>query len=235
MKTTELIIRFLEENYTECFTREEIANYLIKTYPRECKEKQEKTNKDDSELFEQLKREVSNASRKDVVNLIDKNQYFYSNDLFNESEINKVQSALNNKNFSEDEIIRITYKLREVRVRIGQNKFRKSLLEELGYCPFTKISEESLLIASHIKPWAKSTDMEKLDIRNGFIFTPTYDSLFDKGFISFKNDKSIILSEKINPDIFKILNIKKNDKINLLPIEGRKEYLEYHRDIVFKK
>ena len=29
---------------------------------------------------------------------------------------------------------------------------------------------------------------EQFDVNNGFIFTPTYDRLFDKGFISFNDD-----------------------------------------------
>lgn len=42
------------------------------------------------------------------------------------------------------------------------------------------VSDDRLLIASHIKPWAASDEKEKIDPKNGFMFTPTFDFLFDR-------------------------------------------------------
>jgi predicted restriction endonuclease len=42
-----------------------------------------------------------------------------------------------------------------------------------------------LLIASHIKPWAKCDGNEKVDVYNGFLLSPNFDRLFDQGFITF--------------------------------------------------
>ena len=52
------------------------------------------------------------------------------------------------------------------------------------------INEESLLIASHIKPWAVSDSKERIDPNNGFILSPLYDKLFDRGYITFSDDSA---------------------------------------------
>jgi hypothetical protein len=143
-------------------------------------------------------------------------------------------------NFQEEEymkndITQITEKTSEIKIRIGQSFFRKSLLTNLKKCPFTNIDNHKLLIASHIKPWAKSDNIERLDVKNGFIFTPTFDLLFDKGYISFKNDKSLIISEVLDINTIDRLDLSNNQVIDALPINGRIQYLEYHRDIVLKR
>ncbi|WP_338971023.1 HNH endonuclease [Fusobacterium nucleatum] len=122
-----------------------------------------------------------------------------------------------------------------IKARVGQGIYREKLLEECPFCPFTLVNDERLLIASHIKPWAKSDDKEKIDPKNGFMFTPTYDKLFDRGFITFADDKSLIVSPWISPMNQKRLAIytgKVIDKLNL--DEKRKEYLKYHRETIFK-
>jgi len=121
------------------------------------------------------------------------------------------------------------------KARIGQSFFRKSLLKSLNKCPFTNINNPRLLIASHIKPWSKSDNIERLDIKNGFIFTPTFDLLFDKGYISFKNDKSLVISEILDTNTIDRLSLRNNEMIDTLPINGRVQYLEYHRDVVLKR
>ncbi len=143
-------------------------------------------------------------------------------------------------NFQEDEyikndILQTTEKISEIKIRIGQSFFRRSLLNSLKKCPFSNIDNPELLIASHIKPWAKSDYIERLDIKNGFIFTPTFDLLFDKGYISFNNNKSLIISEVLDINTITRLNLQKNQIISRLPINGRIEYLEYHRDIILKR
>lgn len=121
------------------------------------------------------------------------------------------------------------------RARIGQGKYREELLEQCPFCPITRITDERLLIASHIKPWAASDDTEKLDPNNGFMLSPMFDKLFDKGFITFTDDKRIKLSAFISNATWKLINIKNNDYIQWLPInDKRKDYLRFHREAVFK-
>ena len=120
--------------------------------------------------------------------------------------------------------------------RIGQGVYRKKLLEECPFCPFTFIDNESLLNASHIKPWKKSNNREKVDPKNGFIFTPTYDRLFDRGFITFTDSKEVIISNWISERTRNQLKIENGMILKDLPLcKERLNYLKFHRDNEFKK
>ena len=121
------------------------------------------------------------------------------------------------------------------RARIGQGEYRKNLLALCPFCPITLVSDDRLLIASHIKPWVASNDIEKIDPLNGFMLTPTFDRLFDRGFLSFRNDKKTILSPFLSNMTYSKLGISDNKIISHLPIAGREEYMEYHRTEVLKK
>ncbi|MDB5135688.1 MAG: endonuclease family protein [Mucilaginibacter sp.] len=121
-----------------------------------------------------------------------------------------------------------------ISARIGQGKFREKLLEQMFSCPITDVSDERLLMASHIKPWVQSNDKEKIDPYNGLILTPTYDKMFDQGFISFEDDGTLLISPYISPLNIKKLNLSKIKKYNIQP-KGREKYLDYHRKNIFKK
>lgn len=97
------------------------------------------------------------------------------------------------------------------------------------------ITDERLLIASHIKPWAASNNKEKVDPYNGFMLTPMYDKLFDRGFITFTKDKHIILSDFISSQTWKKIGLKGNESYMMLPMdEKRINYLRFHQQSVFK-
>ena len=119
--------------------------------------------------------------------------------------------------------------------REGQEEYRKKLLEECPFCPITMINEESLLIASHIKPWAVSEVQERTDPNNGFILSPLYDKLFDRGFITFNEDKRVQISNWLSRQVKERIGISDNQLFQFLPMnEKRAYYLEYHRESVFK-
>lgn len=119
--------------------------------------------------------------------------------------------------------------------RDGQGKYREQLLEQCRYCPFTMIADERLLIASHIKPWAASSLQEKVDPFNGYILSPLYDKLFDRGFITFTENRHVILSEFISPYTWKQIGLKKDTFLKpLLMDDKRVEYLKFHHESVFK-
>lgn len=121
------------------------------------------------------------------------------------------------------------------RARDGQGKYREQLLAQCPYCPFTMISDERLLIASHIKPWAACSMDEKIDPYNGYTLSPLYDKLFDRGFITFKENRHVILSEFISPLTWKKIGLKQDTFIQTLPMdEQRIKYLEFHHQSVFK-
>ena len=150
-------------------------------------------------------------------------------------------SLVQNEDFILDEIEsgkEISSRIRKQLIdsRIGQGVYRKKLLEECDFCPFTYIDNESLLNASHIKPWKKSSNKEKTDPKNGFIFTPTYDRLFDRGFISFTDSKELIISNWISLKTRDQLKISEGMILNDLPLcKERNAYLKFHREHEFKK
>ena len=120
-------------------------------------------------------------------------------------------------------------------IRNGQQRYREQLLLQCPFCPITKISDERLLIASHIKPWAASSKEERIDPYNGFILSPLYDALFDKGFITFTKNRHIVISNYISPHQWKLIGLKGGEFIQALPMdEKREKYLEFHHDAVFK-
>lgn len=115
--------------------------------------------------------------------------------------------------------------------RIGQGKFREQVIEFWKNCAISGYKDSRFLIASHIKPWKKSNNEEKIDKFNGILLLPTYDKLFDLGFITFDNDGKIIISKYLNN--YEKLGINEYIIINLN--EKHKPYLEYHRIEIFKK
>jgi len=126
-----------------------------------------------------------------------------------------------------------------VKVRVGQQRFKRDVLNDCGrVCPFTKITDESLLIAGHIKPWAKSNDEEKLDPKNGLLFTPTFDRMFNNGFISFKDDTKLIISPLVSHRTAELLGIQSNMELSIPLLgnshKGRRDFMEYHRNFVYR-
>ena len=121
------------------------------------------------------------------------------------------------------------------RARKGQGIYRDKMLQECPFCPITMINDERLLIASHIKPWAVSSDDEKLDPKNGFMLSPLYDKLFDRGLMTFTEDRRIILSNWLSPKNKERLGVKDGQFIQMLPLDdARQSYMQFHRKSVFK-
>lgn len=130
---------------------------------------------------------------------------------------------------------KVKKKEENIRAREGQGEYRKRLLNECPFCPITMVSDERLLIASHIKPWVKSEPNEQIDPKNGFMLTPTYDKLFDRGFITFEDNGTMRVSPWISPTNQGRLKIKDGMKIHRLETKGREKYLKYHREVIFNK
>lgn len=141
----------------------------------------------------------------------------------------QVEKAIEQKKLPERE------KEQLVKARIGQGAYRQKLLEESSECIITRVNDERILMASHIKPWSVSNDTEKIDHNNGLVLTPTYDKLFDQGFITFENDGTIVISPYISPLNIKKLNLVQGKKFVIPQTDKRSEYLDYHRENIFKK
>lgn len=116
--------------------------------------------------------------------------------------------------------------------RPWQGNYRNELLRIWGVCAVTGCRTPSLLTASHIKPVIHCTDQEKVDPYNGILLSKVYDSLFDRGLISFEDDGKIMISESIPKEDLEALHINENIKIRL---DSRQlPYLRFHRDKIFK-
>ncbi|GJQ60953.1 MAG: hypothetical protein SCALA702_00060 [Melioribacteraceae bacterium] len=159
------------------------------------------------------------------------NELFQNNDLvpnLTRQDVEAISQVQNIPNLSQTEKNQI------VAARIGQGPFRRNLLINCGVCPITGVDDSRFLIASHIKPWRISSNQERLDVRNGLMFTATYDKLFDTGFISFTDDKRIIVSPLISDENKVRLSLEHNIFYPTLQLLGREEFLSYHRDNLFK-
>lgn len=132
-------------------------------------------------------------------------------------------------------------RVREVKTRVNQSFFRKMVLTNYnGKCALTGIDIGSLLVASHIIPWADN-QKERVNPENGICLSALYDKAFDKGLIAFTNEGKVLFSKqlrlKMDKDYFEKY---------FLPIESKQLstpnkyypnplFLEWHRDVIFDK
>lgn len=121
---------------------------------------------------------------------------------------------------------------RKIKVRVTQGKFRDELIKRDKWCILCGLDIETLLIASHIKPWSKSDNYEKQDSDNGILLCANHDALFDKGYISFDKDNNLCISHLIKELDYDKLYINKDMKIVIN--DKQKRYMEYHRVNIFK-
>ena len=117
--------------------------------------------------------------------------------------------------------------------RVGQGIYRQKIIEKWGgRCPITNCSILSILISSHIVPWSKSNDDERLDVDNGILLSPLYDSLFDRHLISFEDDGKLLLSSKLETQEIIDLGIDRN---SVIPVSnGMRKYLKRHREVFYQ-
>lgn len=121
-----------------------------------------------------------------------------------------------------------------IKSRVGQGIFRDKVIEYWGGCAVTGLNNSSLLIASHIKPWADSSNQERLDPMNGLLLNPNLDKLFDRGFITFDEHGSIQISSRITVQELKLLGIQIDMKLRKLSPKLTSN-LKYHSEHVFHK
>ena len=189
---------------------------------------------DANELFN-LRKEYFSYDKFHQKNQTGNRMYSRSLDLYIEFlETNKVQID-NTQNVIEqitkDPTLNNLQKETIILSRIGQGKYRDELIKIWNGCAISGFNDTRFLIASHIKPWAKSTNHEKIDKYNGLLLLPTYDKLFDLGFISFDDKGKIIISKYLKE--YEKLGI--NEHIAIAIKSENIQYLRYHRDNIFKR
>jgi hypothetical protein len=115
--------------------------------------------------------------------------------------------------------------------RVGQGRFRKDLLDYWqGACAVTRLPLPDILKASHIKPWRVSSNAERLDPFNGLLLLPQYDELFDAGWISFRDDGTMLVSRVLAKTSLPLLGVQAGARLARVDLRHR-PFLEYHRKI----
>lgn len=121
-----------------------------------------------------------------------------------------------------------------INARRGQGKFKNNVIEISSRCFFTGLSDVNFLRASHIKPWAESDNIERLDGNNGLLLVPHIDHLFDKGYITFMSTGALVVSPQLPDEIintYRLFEYKTDRKLN----NQQEVYMSYHREHIFKK
>jgi putative restriction endonuclease len=139
-----------------------------------------------------------------------------------------------------------TVKKSIVQARRGQGLFRSNVEFIEKSCRLTGVTNPSLLIASHIKPWrACETAHERLDGMNGLMLTPDADLLFDRGFISFENDGDVLVSSRVDREDLRRLGFQDLawDQFGFSEATmkwqtsafamSQRDYLAYHRSQIY--
>jgi hypothetical protein len=121
-----------------------------------------------------------------------------------------------------------------VNARIGQGRFRNEIINYWTSCAITDCDQLDLLIASHIKPWVECNLSEVIDPYNGLLLSPSLDSAFDAGYITFSNEGKIDISQSLSDSNQKALGIDSSLKLRRVSPK-HVPFLEYHRKNVFEK
>jgi predicted restriction endonuclease len=118
-----------------------------------------------------------------------------------------------------------------ISARLGQGQFRVDLERRWnGRCALTDCGIIAMLRASHIKPWAKSSNHDRLNPDNGLLLAAHVDALFDCGLISFADDGRMIMSAQITDDL---KQLQLPERLRRKPTKEERPFLAYHRRHVF--
>lgn len=128
--------------------------------------------------------------------------------------------------------LRETEKTAIIRARRGQGLFKENVMRLERACRITNVDNPAHLIGSHIKPWRDSKNEERLDGANGLLLTPSVDHLFDRGFISFKDNGDLLVSPVADLLSLQRMGVKPGANVGDFH-QRQRAFLEFHRDAVF--
>lgn len=124
-----------------------------------------------------------------------------------------------------------TSKRSQINVRLGQHRFRRMVLARWnGCCAAT--GADIFVDASHIKPWCDSSSFDRINPDNGIALSSLYHKAFDRGFIAFANDGTLLVAEDFRERLLR-LGMNLNVRISGLT-EDHSQFLEHHRSRVFR-
>ena len=125
-------------------------------------------------------------------------------------------------------------KVQLVKARRGQGIFRANVRLVEKSCRVTGVTNKKHLRASHIKPWSKSDDKEKISGYNGLLLAPHVDHLFDRGFITFDPIGNLLISNRLQKEVLTRWSIKEDINVGSF-LDQQVDFLDYHASKVFKK
>lgn len=131
-----------------------------------------------------------------------------------------------------DPALKPTEKAALIKARQGQGRYRSNLIKLWKGCAVTGCRDQSLLVASHLKPWSKATNSERLDSYNGLLLSPTWDRLFDQGLASLEENGKMLLSPYLSSKDRTALGVSIEAKISIC--EHHLPYVRHHRKFEFK-
>jgi len=124
--------------------------------------------------------------------------------------------------------------LRTISARTNQQWFRKAVLNSYqSRCCISGLSEERLLIASHIVPWSEDTE-NRLNPQNGLCLSALHDKAFDLGLITVTPEYRVLVSPRLRAkaaDAFMAESLLQFDGVGIaLPerFRPKAEFLAWH-------
>ena len=141
-----------------------------------------------------------------------------------------------------------TTRIVQHRARVGHKAFATEVLRRFdstcGFCGMAPRSLQGnrLIIASHIKPWADSSNRERRDPRNGVAACPTHDAAFDKGLITVNGGLRVHRSQRLRASVERDEGVEHNFgeslRESLIVPSGveppRDAYLRWHHEHVYQ-
>lgn len=127
-----------------------------------------------------------------------------------------------------------------LKVRINQVFFRSTILASYNFrCAITGITQNELLIASHVVPWSRD-EKNRLNPRNGICINALHDKAFDRGLITITTDYKIKSSSKLkkyyNEDFISMAFKRYENQVINLPSRFLPDpiLLEFHNNEIFQ-
>ena len=153
--------------------------------------------------------------------VFDNYDYYNSDDLpytVNAPAISEIRAILD---FPFDESLSPTEIASVVKIRLRQAEFKANLFSLWDGCSLSKcIIDPKYLVASHILPWAKSNDEQKVSRYNGLLLPANYDYLFDRHLISFSDTGELLPNSPQSStleSLYKTLGIDMTSKLSKVP------------------
>jgi len=116
--------------------------------------------------------------------------------------------------------------------RRGQGIFKQRVML-IERRRITVVDNPVHLVASHFKPWRDSTNEERLNGENGLLLTPSFDHLFDRGFIGFEDSGRLVISPVAHRLSLERMGVDTRSVVNVGGFtDGQRRYLDFDRNAV---